>query len=52
MNDSDWERWPLGANTVGNPVVETSLLGKLVGSQLVEWLVVDGKDVFVRRLQD
>ena len=52
MNDSSWEIWPLGADAVGNPISEPSLLGKLVGSQIVEWLFQDGGCVYVRRLQD
>lgn len=52
MKDFGWENWPLGADSVGNPISEPILLGKLVGSQTVEWLVEDGGCVYVRRLQD
>lgn len=52
MKNSSWEIWHLGADEVGNPIPEPSLLGNLVGSQMVEWLVEDSGCVYVRRLQD
>lgn len=52
MSQAGWIFWPLGVDSVGNPVEDASLLGALVGSQLVEWKVVEGGDVYVRRLQD
>ena len=52
MEDAGWEIWPLGADAVGNPIPAPYLLGKIIGSQMVEWLVQDGGCVYVRRLQD
>jgi hypothetical protein len=52
MEDTNWEIWPLGVDAVGNPIPEPELLGRLIGSHIVEWLVQDGGGVYVRRLQD
>lgn len=49
--DSSWIAWPLGAEGSGNPRIDLDLLVSLVGSSVVEW-VVDGKQVYVRRLSD
>ena len=48
----DWEIWPLGADLVGNPVLDLSFVSVLVGTVAVEWMIDSDRNVFVRRLQD
>jgi len=52
MTGNEWEHWPPGADRVGNPIPDPRMLLTLLGSQLVEWLVIDRSEVFVRRIQD
>jgi hypothetical protein len=50
--NSGWEHWPLGADARGNPVQNLSLQMRLTGSILVEWMVLNHTEVYIRRVQD
>ncbi len=49
--EDDWIPWQLGADKVGNPRQHIEIMLALVGTILVEWLIV-GSNVYVRRIAD
>lgn len=50
--NSGWERWPLGADEKGHPIQDLSLQLLMIGDILVEWMIIDSTDVYLRRIQD
>ncbi len=51
-DDCEWEVWPLGCDSKGNINQDLSLQIQLIGSILVQWFIVNGKDVYLRRIDD